>query len=47
MQVKKQHLEPDMEQHTGSKLEKEYLQAVYCHLAYLAYMQSISYEMLG
>ena len=39
MQVKKQ-LEPDMEQQTGSKLEKEYVKAVYCHPAYLTYMQS-------
>ena len=35
MQVKKQQLEPDMEQRTGSKLRKEYIKAVYCHLAYL------------
>ena len=35
MQVKKQQLEPDMEQQTGSKLGKEYIKAVYCHLAYL------------
>ena len=47
MQVKKQHLEPDMEQQTGSKLGKEDDKAVYCHLAYLTYMHSISYEMLG
>ena len=47
MQVKKQQLEPDMEELTGSKLEKEYVKAVYCHPAYLAYMQSTSYEMLG
>ena len=40
MQVKKQHLEPDIEQQTGSKLGKEYIKAVYCHLAYLTYMQS-------
>ena len=40
MQVKKQQLEPDMEQQTGSKLEKEYVKAVYCHPAYLIYMQS-------
>ena len=39
MQVKKQQLEPDMEQWTGSKLGKEYVKAVYCHLAYLTYMQ--------
>ena len=46
MQVKKQQLELDMEQQTGSKLGKEYIKAVYCHLAYL-YMQSTSWEMLG
>ena len=40
MQVKKQQLEPDIEQWTGSKLEKEYAKAVYCHPAYLTYMQS-------
>ena len=39
--------ELDMEQQTGSKLGKEYVKAVYCHPAYLTYMQSISYEMLG
>ena len=42
MQVKKQQLESDMEQWTGSKLEKEYVQAEYCHLAYLTYRQSTS-----
>ena len=42
IQVKKQQLELDMEQQTGSKLGKEYVKAVYCHLAYLAYMQSTS-----
>ena len=47
MQVKKQHLELDMEQQTGSKLGKEYVKAVYCHSAYLTYMQSTSWEMLG
>ena len=47
MQVKNQKLELDMEQQTGSKLGKEYIEAVYCHPAYLTYMQSISYEMLG
>ena len=47
MQVKKQQLELDMEQWTGSKLRKEYIKAVYCHPAYLTYMQSISCEMLG
>ena len=47
MQVKKQQLEPDMEQQTGSILGKEYVKAVYCHPAYLTYMQSISWKMLG
>ena len=47
MQVRKQQLELDMEQQTGSKLEKEYVKAVYCHPAYLTYMQSTSCEMLG
>ena len=47
MQVKKQELEPDMEQQTDSKLGKEYIKAVYCHLAYLTYTQSISCEMPG
>ena len=47
MQVKKQQLELNMEQQTGSKLGKEYVKAVYCHPAYLTYMQSISCEMLG
>ena len=47
MEVKKQQLELDMEQWTGSKLIKEYVKAVYCHPADLTYMQSISYEMLG
>ena len=46
MQVKKQQLELDMEQQTGSKLRKEYFKAVYCHPAYLTYMQSTSWEML-
>ena len=45
MQVKKQQLEPDMEQQTGSKLGKEYVKAVYCHPTYLIYMQSTSCEM--
>ena len=45
MQVKKQHLELDMEQQTGSKSEEEYVKAVYCHRAYLIYMQSTSCEM--
>ena len=47
MQVKNQQLEPDMEQWTGSKLGKEYIKAVYCHPAYLTYMQSTSREMPG
>ena len=47
MQVKKQQLEPHMEQQTGSKLGKEYIKSVYCHPAYLTYMQSTSWEMPG
>ena len=47
MQVKKQQLELDMEQQTGSKLGKEYVRAAYCHHAYLTYMQSTSCEMPG
>jgi len=43
MQVKKQQLEPDMEQRTGSKLGKEYVKTVYCHPAYLTYMHSTCY----
>ena len=46
MQVKKQQLELDMEQQTGSKSGKEYIKAVYCHPAYLISMQSTSWEML-
>ena len=46
MQVKKEQLEPDLEQRTVSKLGKEYVKAVYCHPAYLAYMQSTSCKML-
>ena len=46
MQVKKQQLEPDMEQWTGSKLGKEYIKAVYRHLVYLTYMQSTPCKML-
>ena len=46
-QVKKQQLEMDMEQQTSSKLGKEYAKAIYCHLAYLTYMQSTSCEMPG
>ena len=47
MQVKKQQLEPDMEQWTGSKLGKEYVKAVYCHPAYLTSIQNTSCEMSG
>ena len=47
MQVRKQQLELDTEQQTGSKLGKEYGKAIYCHPAYLTYMQSTSCEMLG
>ena len=47
MQVRKQQLEPDIEQQTGSKLGKEYVKAVYCHPVYLTYMQSTSCEMPG
>ena len=47
LQVRKQQLELDMEQQTGSKLGKEYVKAVYCHPAYLTYMQSTSREMQG
>ena len=45
MQVKKQQLEPDMEQQTVSKLGKEYTEAIYCHHVYLTYMQSTSCKM--
>ena len=47
MQVRKQQLELDMKQQTGSTLGKEYVKAVYCHPAYLTYMQSTSWETLG
>ena len=47
MQVKKQQLELNMEQETGSKSGKEYVKAVYCHPAYLTYMQSTSCKMWG
>ena len=47
MQVKKQQLELDMEQWTGSKSGKEYVMDVYCHPTYLTYMQSTSCEMPG
>ena len=47
MQVRKQQLELDMEQQSGSKSGKEYVKAVYCHPAYLTYIQSTSCEMSG
>ena len=47
MQVKKQQLELDVKQQTGSKLGKEYVKAVYCHPVYLTYMQSTSCEIQG
>ena len=47
MQVKKQQLEPDIEQWTGSTLGKGYVKALYCHPAYLTYMQSTSCKMPG
>ena len=47
MQVKKQQLELDMEQQTGSKSGKKYIKAVYCHPAYLTFMQNTSYKMPG
>ena len=47
MRVKRQQLEPYMEQLTGSELGKEYIKAVYCHPAYLTYMQSPSCKMPG
>ena len=47
MQVRKQEVELDMKQQTGSKLGKVYVKAVCCHPAYLTYMQSTSCEMLG
>jgi len=43
----KRETEPDMEQWTGSKLGKEYVKPIYCHPAYLTYIQSVSYKMLG
>ena len=42
-----EHLEPGMKQWTGSKLEKEYIKAIYCHLAYLTYMQTTSLRIAG
>ena len=47
MWAKKQKLELDMEQQTGSISGKEYIKAVYCHPAYLTYMQNTSYKMPG
>ena len=47
MQVRKQQLELDVKQQTGSKSGKEYVKAVYCYPAYLIYMQSTPWEMLG
>ena len=47
MQVKKQQLESDMEQWTSSKFGKDYIKAVYCHAAYLTYMQNTSCKILG
>ena len=47
VQLKKQQLEPDMEQQTGSKLGKEYVKAVYCHLAYLTSMQKACFVLNG
>ena len=47
MQVKKQQLEPDMEQQTGSKLGKEYVKPVHCYPIYLTYMQNISCKIPG
>ena len=47
MQVRKQQLELDMEQQTGSKEEEEYVKAVHCHPAYLTYVQSTSCEISG
>ena len=47
MQARKQQLELDMEQQTGSRQEKEYVKAVYYHPAYLTYMQNTSWETLG
>ena len=47
MQIKKQQLEPDMDQWTDSNLGKEFVKAVYCHAAYLTYMQSIQKRSSG
>ena len=46
MHVRKQQLEQDIEKQTDSKLGKEFVKVLYCHLAYLTYMQSTSFEML-
>ena len=46
MEIKKQQIEMHMKQWTGSKLGKEYVKAVYCHSAYLTYLQNISWKML-
>ena len=47
MQAKKKQLKPDKEQRTGSKLGKEFVKAIYCHSAYLTYMQSTTWENAG
>ena len=47
MQLKKQQLELNLEQQTGSKFWKEYIKAVHCHPAYLTYMHSTACEMIG
>ena len=47
MEIKMQQLEPEMKQQTGSKLGKEYIKTVYCHPAYLTYMESTSCKMPG
>ena len=47
MQVRKEQLEPDIKQQISSKSGKEYVKAVYCHRAYLTYMQSTSCKMTG
>ena len=47
MQVKKQRLEPDIEQQSGSKLKKQYIKVLYCYPIYLTHMQSTPWEMLG
>ena len=44
MQIKKQQLEPDIQQGNGSKLEKECIKAIYCHPTYLTFMQNTSYK---